>query len=142
MNSRTVHNLSEHLTWLLRSKPFIPPTFTGQIPDPIPQPARGEAIHSFSREALQPDGHAFESSTPKNEPKIEFPSQQPIAEEHEVKKHSQDSEIKASIADASEMARLRAAPSEGSDVVLTPLHLSGKIDRPSTLRISIHAAGY
>lgn len=64
MSSSTINNLAEHLSWLLRDKPFVPParTFPSIVYDPssssLPSSSNTVLATSFSSTTSRPENHA------------------------------------------------------------------------------------
>jgi bloom syndrome protein len=116
MNSSTLNNLADHLTWLLREKPFIPPPCDAQLPTPIPPNSRTTSAANSATET---------ANTQNNEPeftrhpgsRVGFQLSQPqsqTAGQAQVRRQESSIQPTPPSSGPLEMARLRSAPSSAS----------------------------
>jgi hypothetical protein len=116
MSTSTINNLAEHLNWLLRERPFVPPVRTTP---PIPEsssatfPSSAQST-SLTREGELPQRHApvspplVRANRPVEEVKY-FAGQETIESYHSTAQPVDSSEK----GESEDMARLRAVPGSG-----------------------------
>jgi hypothetical protein len=123
----TRNNLEDHLSWLLRTRPFIPPgagplqSFVKSRPNPgVPQEILDKGFPARSPGEIEPIIASPTARTPGRTDVKGF-ARPSLPQESPVQGHSPDTSTGREPCDSGAMARLRSAPKSASKPRLTQL---------------------